>query len=66
METEGLPFEYRDEKENCLLQIYKEDEDIHLVTVDFEMDIYYEWIIKPGQKPEKLIIGSPFNVTDLE
>ena len=53
--------EYDDDgDENCSLQVYEDEEGLHLVTIDFDMDIYYEWVFKPGQKkPEKLIIGSP-------
>lgn len=66
-EIKGLiTTEYDDESENCTLQIYEDNDSIiHIITIDYDMDIYYEWIIEPGQKG-KLLIGSPFNITNLE
>ena len=61
-----LAAEYNYEEDDCLLQMYVDDDGIHLITVDFDMEIYYEWVIEPGGGLKRLYISSPFDVEEAE
>ena len=44
---------------DCLLDTYKDDEGIHIINVDFELDIFYHWVLDQNGQVVNFFIGSP-------
>lgn len=56
-----LAGEYKDNSQNCILQLYRQDDGIHIVNADLDLGVYYEWIIDTETGVVKdLKIDDPF------
>jgi len=58
-EIRGLPSGvFTGDNGDCLLDVYTHDDGIHIVHIDFEMDIFYHWTIDPNGQVAGFFIGS--------
>ena len=48
---------YQTSTDDCALEIYRKDDGVHICHYDFELDIYYHWVINERGKVINFQIG---------